>query len=57
MHPENGLRAVVDVHEIAAVEWGAARASAAVWRIVQGAREATDEFMPPRAAWAMPASR
>lgn len=44
MHPENGLRAVVDVHEIAAMEWGAARASAAVWRIVQGAREGDDEF-------------
>src|SRR5690606_37097815 len=28
MHPEMGLRAVVDVHEIAAIEWGAARASA-----------------------------
>jgi hypothetical protein len=44
MHPETGLRAVVDVHEIAALEWGAARASAAVWRIVQGAREGDDEF-------------
>ena len=44
MHPENGLRAVVDVHEIAALEWGAARCSAAVWRIVQGAREGDDEF-------------
>lgn len=44
MHPETGLRAVVDVHEIAAMEWAAARASAAVWRIVQGAREGDDEF-------------
>ncbi|MGV3551216.1 Xaa-Pro aminopeptidase [Rhizobium sp.] len=44
MHPENGLRAVVDVHEIAAIEWGAARCSAAVWRIVQGACEGDDEF-------------
>ena len=44
MHPETGLRAVVDVHEIAAMEWGAARASAAVWRIVQGARDGDDEF-------------
>jgi hypothetical protein len=44
MHPENGLRAVVDVHEIAAIEWGAARCSAAVWRIVQGAHEGDDEF-------------
>lgn len=45
MHPENGLRAVVDVHEIAAMEWGAARASAAVWRIVQGAGEGDNEFL------------
>lgn len=44
MHSQDGLRAVVDVHEIAAMEWGAARASAAVWRIVQGAREGDDEF-------------
>jgi Xaa-Pro aminopeptidase len=44
MHPENGLRAVVDVHEIAAMEWAAVRASAAVWRIVQGTREGDDEF-------------
>ncbi len=34
MHPEDGLRAVVDAHQIAAGEWGAARASAACWRIV-----------------------
>lgn len=45
MHPQDGLRAVVDVHEIAAMEWGAARASAAVWRIVQGAREGDNEFV------------
>ncbi|SOC10378.1 Xaa-Pro aminopeptidase [Rhodobacter sp. JA431] len=44
MHPETGLRAVVDVHQIAAWEWGAARASDAVWRIVQGVREGDDEF-------------
>lgn len=44
MHPEGGLRAVVDVHEIAAMEWAAARASAAVWRIVQGAQLGDDEF-------------
>ncbi len=44
MHPETGLRAVVDVHQIAAYEWGAARASDAVWKIVQGAREGDNEF-------------
>ncbi|WLR99390.1 Xaa-Pro aminopeptidase [Shinella sumterensis] len=36
MHPENGLRAVVDVDQIAEAEWAATRASAAVWRIVSG---------------------
>jgi Xaa-Pro aminopeptidase len=44
MHPENGLRAVVDVHQIAAGEWGASRASAAVWRIVSGISVGEDEF-------------
>lgn len=44
MHPENGLRAVIDVHQIAAGEWGAARASAAVWRIVSGAKVGDTEF-------------
>ncbi|MBJ7222739.1 MULTISPECIES: aminopeptidase P family N-terminal domain-containing protein [unclassified Brenneria] len=44
MHPETGLRAVVDVHQIAAQEWGAARASAAVWRMVSGARPGESEL-------------
>lgn len=44
MHPETGLRAVVDVHQIAAGEWGATRASAAVWRIVSGIREGDSEY-------------
>ncbi len=44
MHPETGLRAVVDVHQIAAGEWGAARASAAVWRIVSGLRDGDSEY-------------
>ena len=35
MHPEIGLRAVIDADQIALHEWGAARASAAVWRIVK----------------------
>ncbi|MCX5516746.1 Xaa-Pro aminopeptidase [Kaistia algarum] len=45
MHPETGLRAVVDVHQIAAGEWGSARASAAVWRIVSGVREGDSEYL------------
>ncbi len=45
MHPETGLRAVVDVHQIAAGEWGAARASAAVWRIVSQIREGDNEYL------------
>lgn len=45
MHPETGLRAVVDVHQIAAGEWGSARASAAVWRIIGGVREGDSEFL------------
>ena len=44
MHPETGLRSVVDVHQIAAAEWGAARASAALWRIVRGVREGDTEY-------------
>lgn len=44
MHPETGLRASVDVHQIALSEWGAARASAAVWRIVSGSMPEASEF-------------
>jgi hypothetical protein len=44
MHPEHGLRSVVDVHQLAQIEWGAARSSAAVWRIVSGIREGDNEF-------------
>jgi Xaa-Pro aminopeptidase len=44
MDPQHGLRSVVDVHQLAAIEWGAARSSAAVWRIVSGARDGDDEF-------------
>ncbi|CDX36145.1 Xaa-Pro aminopeptidase [Mesorhizobium sp. ORS 3359] len=36
MHPVEGLRAVVDADQIAEAEWGASRASMAVWRIVTG---------------------
>jgi hypothetical protein len=45
MHAETGLRAAVDVHQIAAGEWGAARASAAVWRIVSGTRDGDTEYV------------
>jgi len=45
MHPETGMRAVVDVHQIAAGEWGAARASAAVWKIVSGVQVGDNEFL------------
>ena len=44
MHHATGLRAVIDADEIAACEWAAARASAAVWRIVQGVREGETEL-------------
>ena len=36
MHPTKGLRSTIDVDQIALHEWGAARASTAVWRIVSG---------------------
>lgn len=45
MHPENGLRAIVDADQIAANEWAAVRASRAVWNIVSGIREGDDEFI------------
>ena len=38
MHPTTGLRSTIDVDQIALHEWGAARASAAVWRILTGTR-------------------
>lgn len=34
MHPESGLRSVVDADQIAISEWASSRSSAAVWRIV-----------------------
>lgn len=45
MHPETGLRSVVDVHQIAAGEWGASRASAAAWRILSGVRVGDSEYL------------
>jgi hypothetical protein len=44
MHPAKGLRSVVDADQIALHEWGAARASAAVWRIVTGTRVGVSEL-------------
>ncbi|MHB2170032.1 hypothetical protein [Alsobacter sp. R-9] len=44
MHPADGLRAVIDADQIALHEWGMARASAAVWRIVTGARPGDSEL-------------
>lgn len=44
MHQTTGLRASVDVDEIAMLEWGAARASAAVWRVVSQIRPGDTEL-------------
>jgi len=44
MHEAQGLRSVVDADEIAMLEWGAARASAAVWRILSQARPGDTEL-------------
>ena len=54
MHPATGLRSTIDADQIALHEWGAARASAAVWRIVTGTRVASANWRP-RASWATPA--
>jgi hypothetical protein len=44
MHPTTGLRSTIDVDQVALHEWGAARASAAVWRIVVGTRLGRSEM-------------
>jgi len=44
INPETGLRIRNSAAQIAAFEWGAARASAAVLRVVQGARPGMTEF-------------
>lgn len=44
MHPETGLRAIIDADQIAAFEWASTRASLALWRIVSGVSESDDEF-------------
>ena len=45
MDAYEGLRAVVGADQIAAFEWGASRASTAVWRIVTQAREGDSELL------------
>ena len=44
MHPTTGLRSTIDVDQIALHEWGAARASAAVWRILTRTRPGSSEM-------------
>jgi hypothetical protein len=44
LHPTTGLRSTIDVDQIALHEWGAARASAAVWRILTGTRLGVSEM-------------
>ncbi|MDQ0471990.1 Xaa-Pro aminopeptidase [Labrys wisconsinensis] len=44
LHPTTGLRSTIDADQIAAFEWAAARGSAALWRIVAGARPGDSEF-------------
>jgi len=44
MHPVTGLRAANEPEQIAAFEWGAARASAAVWSIVCGVRPEMSQY-------------
>ena len=44
MHPETGLRSVIDADQIAAFEWAATRCSLALWKIVSGVREGDSEF-------------
>ncbi|WIY52021.1 M24 family metallopeptidase [Devosia sp. YIM 151766] len=44
MSPADGIRAIVDADEIAQIEWGSARSSAAVWKIVQGSKPGMSEL-------------
>lgn len=44
MNPVDGLRAIIDADEIAQLEWGSARASAATWNIVAGAKPGMSEL-------------
>ncbi|MBH0239894.1 Xaa-Pro aminopeptidase [Methylobrevis albus] len=44
MHPVTGVASIVDADQIAAFEWAAARASAAVWRVIENARPGAVDF-------------
>jgi hypothetical protein len=44
MHPTTGLRSTIDADQIALHEWGASRASAAVWRLVEASRADVSEL-------------
>ncbi|WP_343314013.1 Xaa-Pro aminopeptidase [Brucella sp. BE17] len=44
MSPVDGLRAIVDADEIAQLEWASARASVAVWKVMQGAQPGMSEL-------------
>ncbi len=44
MHPSEGLRVINEAEQIAAFEWAAARATAAVHRVVKGARPGMTEL-------------
>lgn len=44
MHPITGLRAHNEVEQLAVFEWGAARASKALWNIVKGTKPNISEF-------------
>ena len=45
MDPVTGIRATVDADQIALAEWGAARGSAAMWRIVKNLRSGDTELL------------
>lgn len=44
MHPTEGLRTTIDADQIAWHEWAGARASAALWRILSGAKLGESEY-------------
>jgi hypothetical protein len=44
MHPTEGLRAIIDVDQIALHEWAGARASAMLWRILSGVQIGDSEY-------------
>ncbi|KFL25590.1 Xaa-Pro aminopeptidase [Devosia sp. 17-2-E-8] len=44
LHPANGLRTILDIDQIAAFEWIAAKVSSQLWPVVAGARPGETEF-------------